>query len=59
VHFLLAYDFVRFLKGPQGGDRVSRLVNAADEIGSNRRTILNLHSILANNLLPNEDAASN
>jgi hypothetical protein len=34
-------------------------VNAADEIGSNRRTILNLHSILANNLLPNEDAASN
>jgi hypothetical protein len=33
------------------------LVNAADETGFNRYTILNLHAILVNNLLSVEDAA--
>lgn len=32
-------------------DAIEFLVDAADEIGFNRHTILNLHSILANNLL--------
>jgi hypothetical protein len=38
-------------------EAIEFLVNAADEIGFNRYTILNLHSSLANNLLPDEDAA--
>ncbi len=38
-------------------DAIEFLVNAADEIGFNRYTILNLHAILANNLLPDEGAA--
>lgn len=38
-------------------EAIEFLVNAADEIGFNRYTILNLHAILANNLLPDESAA--
>ena len=38
-------------------DAIEFLVNAADEIGFNRYTILNLHAILAHNLLPDEGAA--
>ena len=38
-------------------DAIEFLVNAADEIGFNRYTILNLHGILAQNLLPDEGAA--
>ncbi len=38
-------------------DAISFLVGAADEIGFNRYTILNLHGILAQNLLPDEAAA--
>jgi Fic family protein len=38
-------------------DAIEFLVSAADEIGFNRYTILNLHGILAQNLLPDEAAA--
>jgi hypothetical protein len=38
-------------------DAIGFLVGAADEIGFNRYTILNLHGILAYNLLPDEGAA--
>ena len=38
-------------------DAIAFLVSAADEIGFNRYTILNLHGILAQNLLPDESAA--
>ncbi|HEX9201968.1 MAG TPA: Fic family protein [Acidobacteriaceae bacterium] len=38
-------------------DAIEFLVSAADEIGFNRYTILNLHGILAQNLLPDEGAA--
>jgi len=38
-------------------DAIEFLVNAAGEIGFNRYTILNLHAILANNLLADEAAA--
>jgi len=38
-------------------DAIEFLVSAADEIGFNRYTILNLHAMLANNLLPDETAA--
>jgi hypothetical protein len=38
-------------------DAIAFLVGAADEIGFNRYTILNLHAILANNLLPDPAAA--
>jgi len=38
-------------------DAIEFLVGAADEIGFNRYTILNLHAILANNLLPDPEAA--
>jgi Fic family protein len=38
-------------------DAISFLVSAADEIGFNRYTVLNLHGILAQNLLPDEAAA--
>ncbi len=38
-------------------DAIDFLVGAAEEIGFNRYTILNLHAILANNLLPDEAAA--
>jgi hypothetical protein len=38
-------------------DAISFLVGAADEIGFNRYTILNLHGILAHNLLADEAAA--
>ena len=38
-------------------DAIAFLVGAADEIGFNRHTILNLHAILAQNLLPDEAAA--
>jgi Fic family protein len=38
-------------------DAIAFLVSAADEIGFNRYTILNLHGILAQNLLPDETAA--
>lgn len=38
-------------------DAIAFLVSAADEIGFNRYTILNLHGILAQNLLPDEAAA--
>ena len=38
-------------------DAIEFLVNAADEIGFNRHTILNLHAILANNLLADPSAA--
>ena len=38
-------------------DAIAFLVSAADEIGFNRYTVLNLHGILAQNLLPDESAA--
>ncbi len=38
-------------------DAIEFLVNAADEIGFNRYTVLNLHAILAQNLLTDEGAA--
>ncbi len=38
-------------------DAIAFLVGSADEIGFNRYTILNLHAILAHNLLPDEGAA--
>jgi Fic family protein len=38
-------------------DAIAFLVSAAEEIGFNRYTILNLHGILAQNLLPDEGAA--
>src|SRR6266850_1340886 len=38
-------------------DAIAFLVSAADEIGFNRYTILNLHAILANNLLADASAA--
>jgi Fic family protein len=38
-------------------DAISFLVSAAEEIGFNRYTILNLHGILAQNLLPDQAAA--
>jgi hypothetical protein len=38
-------------------DAIEFLVSEADEIGFNRHTILNLHGILAQNLLPDEAAA--
>ena len=38
-------------------DAIEFLVSAADEIGFNRYTILNLHGILAQNLLPDGGAA--
>ncbi|QMV19734.1 DUF1488 family protein [Granulicella sp. 5B5] len=38
-------------------DAIAFLVSAADEIGFNRYTILNLHGILAQNLLPDEAAS--
>ena len=37
-------------------DAIAFLVSAADEIGFNRYTVLNLHGILAQNLLPDEAA---
>ena len=38
-------------------DAIEFLVSTADEIGFNRYTILNLHALLANNLLADPDAA--
>ena len=38
-------------------DAIAFLVSAAEEIGFNRYTILNLHAILANNLLADQSAA--
>ncbi|MGB7354156.1 MAG: Fic family protein [Acidobacteriaceae bacterium] len=38
-------------------DTIDFLVGSADEIGFNRYTILNLHAILAHNLLPDEATA--
>lgn len=38
-------------------DAIAFLVSAAEEIGFNRYTVLNLHGILAHNLLPDEAAA--
>src|SRR5262249_35113951 len=38
-------------------DAIEFLVGSVDEIGFNRYTILNLHGILAHNLLPDEGAA--
>jgi len=38
-------------------EAIEFLVNSADDIGFNRYTILNLHGILAHNLLPDEGAA--
>jgi Fic family protein len=38
-------------------DAIEFLVNAADEIGFNRYTVLNLHGLLANNLLADPTAA--
>lgn len=38
-------------------DAIEFLVSAADDIGFNRYTILNLHGLLANNLLPDPTAA--
>jgi Fic family protein len=38
-------------------DAIAFLVSAAEDIGFNRYTILNLHGILAHNLLPDEAAA--
>ena len=38
-------------------DAIEFLVNAANEIGFNRHTILNLHALLANNLLADPEAA--
>ncbi len=37
-------------------DAIEFLIGTADEIGFNRYTILNLHALLANNLLPEPDA---
>ena len=37
-------------------DAIEFLIGAADEIGFNRYTILNLHALLANNLLADSDA---
>ena len=37
-------------------DAIEFLVEAAEDVGFNRYTILNLHGLLANNLLPNPDA---
>ena len=37
-------------------DAIEFLVSAAKEVGFNRYTILNLHGLLANNLLPDPDA---
>ena len=37
-------------------DAIEFLIGAADEIGFNRHTILNLHALLANNLLADPDA---
>jgi Fic/DOC family protein len=37
-------------------DAIEFLVGAADDIGFNRQTILNLHALLANNLLADPDA---
>jgi Fic/DOC family protein len=37
-------------------DAIEFLVSEADEIGFNRYTLLNLHGMLANNLLPDPDA---
>ncbi len=60
---------IAFGKEAQGKDRVEAqmilnhkdaiefLVNNADEIGFNRFTIRNLHGVLANNLLPDPQAA--
>jgi hypothetical protein len=60
---------IEFGEEAEGGNRVeaqmilnhkeaiSFLVSEADEIGFNRHTILNLHGILAQNLLPDERAA--
>jgi hypothetical protein len=60
---------IEFGEEPQGGNRleaqmilnhkdaIAFLVSAAGEIGFNRYTILNLHGILAQNLLPDEAAA--
>ena len=38
-------------------DAIEFLVGTADEIGFNRYTVLNLHALLANNLLADSDAA--
>lgn len=38
-------------------DAIEFLVGSVEEIGFNRHTILNLHGLLANNLLPDPDAA--
>ncbi len=38
-------------------DAIAFLVGAAEDIGFNRYTVLNLHAILANNLLPDPSAA--
>ena len=38
-------------------DAIEFLVEAAEDIGFNRYTILNLHALLANNLLPDPSAA--
>jgi Fic family protein len=38
-------------------DAIEFLISAADDIGFNRYTILNLHALLANNLLADPDAA--
>ena len=38
-------------------DAIEFLVGTAEEIGFNRYTILNLHAMLANNLLPDQSAA--
>jgi hypothetical protein len=60
---------IEFGEEAEGGDRLEAqmilnhkdaiefLVGTAEEIGFNRHTILNLHAILANNLLPDEAAA--
>jgi len=60
---------IEFGEKPQGGnmleaqmilnhkDAIAFLVGAADEIDFNRYTVLNLHGILAQNLLPDEAAA--
>ena len=37
-------------------DAIEFLVDAAEDVGFNRYTILNLHALLANNLLPDPDA---
>jgi hypothetical protein len=38
-------------------EAIEFLVNAGDDVGFNRHTILNLHALLANNLLADPDAA--